>query len=84
VLLCFVRETLNKSAFYGEPAQLCDAGINKINALTRLILPQKFPHLFNQRFLRLIKDAGINDAQIIVVGKTAKKVISHGLECIQP
>jgi hypothetical protein len=46
-----LKETLNKSAFYGEPAQLCDAGINKINALTRLILPQKFTHLFNQRFL---------------------------------
>ena len=24
------RETLNKSRFYGEPAQLCDVGINKI------------------------------------------------------
>jgi hypothetical protein len=27
------RETLNKSAFYGEPAQLCDAGINNIKVL---------------------------------------------------
>jgi len=44
-------EMLNKSAFYGEPAQLWDVGINKINALTRLILPQKFLYLFNQRFL---------------------------------
>jgi len=26
---------LNKSAFYGKPAWLCDAGINKINALAR-------------------------------------------------
>jgi hypothetical protein len=45
---------LNKSAFYGKPAQLCDAGINKINALTRLILPQKFPCLLNQRFLSFL------------------------------
>jgi hypothetical protein len=44
-------ETLNKSAFYGEPAQLCDAGINKIKVLAPLSLPQKFLHLFNQRFL---------------------------------
>jgi hypothetical protein len=44
------REALNKFAFYGEPAQLCDAGINKIKALVLLILPQKFLHLFNQRF----------------------------------
>jgi hypothetical protein len=44
------REALNKFAFYGEPAQLCDAGINKIKALVPLILPQKFLHLFNQRF----------------------------------
>ena len=51
-LILRVRETLNKSAFYGERAQLCDAGINKINVLTPLILPQKFPHLFNQPFLR--------------------------------
>jgi len=41
------RETRNKSAFYGEPAQLCDAGINKIKALTPFILPQKFLYLFN-------------------------------------
>ena len=46
-----IRETLNKSAFYGEPAQLCDAGINKIKVLAPLIFPQTFPHLFNQRFL---------------------------------
>ncbi len=51
-LILRVRETLNKSTFYGEPAQLCDAGINKINVLPPLILPQKFPHLFNQPFLR--------------------------------
>jgi hypothetical protein len=51
-LILRVRETLNKSAFYGERAQLCDAGINKINVPTPLILPQKFPHLFNQPFLR--------------------------------
>jgi len=46
-----VREALNKTAFYGEPAQLCDAGINKIKALAPLILPQKFPYLFNQCLL---------------------------------
>ena len=45
-------ETLNKSAFYGEPAQPCDAGINKIKGLAPLNLPQKFLHLFNQRFPR--------------------------------
>jgi len=45
------RETLIKSTVYGEPAQLCDAGMNKIKVLTPLILPQKFPHLFNQHFL---------------------------------
>jgi hypothetical protein len=39
---------LNKSAFCGEPAQLCDAGINKIKVLAPLILPQTFLHLFNQ------------------------------------
>jgi hypothetical protein len=47
----FVWETLNGSTFYGEPAQLCDAGISKIKVLAPLILPQKFPHFFNQRFL---------------------------------
>jgi hypothetical protein len=46
------KETLNKSAFYGEPAQQCDAGIHKIKVLAPLILPQKFLHLFNQRFLK--------------------------------
>ncbi len=44
------KETLIKSTFYGEPAQLCDAGMNKIKVLAPLILPQKFPHLFNQHF----------------------------------
>ena len=38
-------EKLNKVAFYGEPAQLCDAEITKIKGLAPLILPQKFPHL---------------------------------------
>jgi hypothetical protein len=28
---------LNKSAFYGEPAQQCDAGINRIKALASSI-----------------------------------------------
>jgi hypothetical protein len=64
------RETLNKSAFYGEPAQLCDAGINKINALTRLILPQKFTHLFNQRFHRsLVKNILLSG--LVREGKTS-------------
>jgi len=48
-----LRETLIKSTFYGEPAQLCDAGINKIKVLAPLILPQKFPHLFNQHFINI-------------------------------
>ncbi len=43
-------EMLNKSAIYGEPAPQCDAGINQIKVLAPLILPQKFLHLFNQRF----------------------------------
>jgi hypothetical protein len=30
-----VRETLNKSTFYGEPARLCDAGSSKINGLPK-------------------------------------------------
>ena len=45
------RETLNKCVFYGEPAQLCDAGINTIKVLASLIVLWKFPHLFNQRFI---------------------------------
>jgi len=44
-------ETLIKSTFYGEPAQLCDAGMNKIKGLAPLIVPQTCPHLFNQHFL---------------------------------
>jgi hypothetical protein len=53
-LLCFNfgRKTLNKSAFCGEPARVCDAGISQIKVLAPLILPQKFLHLFNQRFHR--------------------------------
>jgi hypothetical protein len=43
------RQALNKLAFYGEPAQLCDAGVNQIKVLAPLILPQKFLGLFNQR-----------------------------------
>ena len=46
-----LRETLNKFAFQGEPAQLCDAGINQIKVSVPTTLPQKFPHLFNQHFL---------------------------------
>ena len=37
-LLRLAKETLNKRAFYGEPVQLCEAGINKIKALAPLIL----------------------------------------------
>jgi len=48
-----IRETLIKSTFYGEPAQLYDAGMKKIKVLAPLIVPQTFPHLFNQHFLRL-------------------------------
>jgi len=47
-------ETLIKSMFYVDPAQLCDAAMNKIKVLAPLILPQKFPHSFNQYFLSLI------------------------------
>jgi hypothetical protein len=47
-------EMLNKSAFYGEPAPQCDAGINQIKVLAQFILPQKFLHLFNQRLLGII------------------------------
>jgi hypothetical protein len=46
---------LHKSAFYGEPAQLCDAGMNKIKVLASLISPQRFPNLFTQCFRRLIQ-----------------------------
>jgi len=49
-------EALNNSSFYGKPAQLCDAGVNKIKALAPLILSQKFPHLFNQYFLRISRN----------------------------
>jgi len=37
-----IKETLNKSAFYGEPAQLCDAGINKIKVLAPLSCYKSF------------------------------------------
>jgi hypothetical protein len=39
-----MKETLNKFVFHGEPAQLRDAGINRIKVLASLILLQKFPH----------------------------------------
>jgi len=41
----FRRETLDKSALYGEPASPCDSGINKINAVAPLILPREFLRL---------------------------------------
>jgi hypothetical protein len=56
----FVRETLNKSAFYSELAQLCDAGSNKINGLPQLIQLQKFPVLFNQHFSRVSTQSEFN------------------------
>ena len=54
-----LKETLNKRVVYGESAQLCDAGINKIKVLAPLILRQKFPNLFNQRFLELFLGSAI-------------------------
>jgi hypothetical protein len=30
-----LRETLNQSTFYGEPAQLCDVGFSKIKGLSQ-------------------------------------------------
>ena len=47
-----LRETLNKSTFCGEPAQLCDAGPRQIKDVASLSNPKKCPVLFNQRFLR--------------------------------
>jgi hypothetical protein len=41
---------LNKSTFYGAPAQLCDAGSSNIKYLSPLIAVQKFLFLFKQRF----------------------------------
>ena len=48
-------ETLTKSAFYGEPAQRCDAGASKIKGLTQLIQLKNFPVLFNQCFRRKVE-----------------------------
>jgi hypothetical protein len=42
---------LNKSTFYGEPAQLCDARASNIKDLAPFGSLKKFPVLFNQRFL---------------------------------
>ena len=41
---------MNKSAFYGQPAQLCDAEIKKIKLLAPLTLHKKFLHLLDKRF----------------------------------
>ncbi len=41
------RETLNRPTFYGEPAQLCDAGTGMIKGLAPITLPQKFLGFFN-------------------------------------
>jgi hypothetical protein len=49
-----MRDTLNKSTFYGGSAKLCDAGPVKIKDVSRLIFPRKFPGLLNQCFLRWI------------------------------
>lgn len=43
-----VRETLNKSTIYGEPAQLCNAAPGKIKGSSQSIALQKFPFLFKQ------------------------------------
>jgi hypothetical protein len=45
------RETPNKSAFYGNSAQLCVKAVWRIKALTSFFQPQKFAVLFNQRLL---------------------------------
>jgi len=46
-----VRETLNKSAFYGKPVQPGDAETSKVNGLVSLALLPKGVGLFNQCFL---------------------------------
>ena len=46
------RETLNRPTFYGEPAQLCDAGTGMIKGSAPITLPQKFLGFFNQRLIR--------------------------------
>ena len=51
-----MRETLNKSTFYGKPPQLYEAAINKIKVLASLILP-KVSALKNQRLLSNLKIA---------------------------
>jgi hypothetical protein len=47
-----IKQTLDKSTFYDEPA-LCDAGASKIKSLLLLTLPQKFLDLSNQRFSKI-------------------------------
>ena len=74
VIVPKVREMLNKSTVYGEPAQLCDAGIDKIRGLAPLILPKKFPHLFNWRYLQQIGAATLITAASLLSMSTASAV----------
>ena len=46
-----LEETLNKSLFYGEPAQRCDVQPFQIKALVRFVSLRKYPILWNQRLL---------------------------------
>ena len=48
-------ETPTSSAFYGEPAQPCDARASKIKSLTQLIQLKRFPVLFSQCFRRSVE-----------------------------
>ena len=48
-------ETLTKAAFYGEPAQRCNAETSKIKGLTQLIQLQNFLVLFSQCFSRVVE-----------------------------
>ena len=48
-----IRDLLNKSPCYGEPAWLRDAGCSKIKDLSQLIRLEKFLVLFNQRCLSI-------------------------------
>ena len=42
---------MNKPAFYGEPAQLCDAGPRQIKGLAPVLPAQKLPVLFDSYFV---------------------------------
>ena len=51
-------ETLHEAPFYGEPAQLCDAGFSKIKGLSQLIVVKKFLFLFRQLSQNEHREAG--------------------------